>query len=474
MTRAGCARSAARPAACDGRCRGGAGRGALRRPPCAVVLVGYVVVDQRAGQLVGELARALPQPRRRRRTAAASGSATSTRGEQLLQAVGVERVALQPLAGEEERGERLERQPVVVGVLVVDVGRRSRRTRRSRRDRAATRRAPRRSVCTSSTSPSQRNGWPCRVSARVERVAVVAATSRPGRTRWSASSSSSGDRRSGASRRSAASDLDLTPSSSYDDAEPASTRVDDGVGCRLASSGTTSSAPSHVCGISASASSAASSACWSNDHAAEVVVHPGGVGVVGVPVVGHGRDAICTMTVEELARSARIRRAGGRGCRKPCPSPGYTCSSTSPPAARTRSTKHPALLDRHDRVGVAVQHQQRGVAANRSACDRGRPLAIAVEALGQRADQRVGVVPFEAVAALGEVDEIGHRVRHHGSGDVPGAAAHHAERGEPTGRAADHHGAWTARPGRWRVRPSTTATVSATSSSPHRPRSACW
>lgn len=80
--------------------------------------IGFVTIDQRGSEFVGELAHAMPQllldaVRR------PGGIGDVGCAEQLLESVGIEWVALQTITGQEERGQRFERQ--LVGVVVVAV-----------------------------------------------------------------------------------------------------------------------------------------------------------------------------------------------------------------------------------------------------------------------------------------------------------------------------------------------------------------
>ena len=72
------------------------------------VVVGLVALDECIGELVGQLARLLPQPGLHPERRLVGIGHVGGR-QQLLEAVGVERVALQSLAGEEEGGEHLGR-----------------------------------------------------------------------------------------------------------------------------------------------------------------------------------------------------------------------------------------------------------------------------------------------------------------------------------------------------------------------------
>ena len=111
------------------RCTGAAGRAARRRPSTAGSSSGSSS-STRAPASSSASSHVRSHSRRSTPYGGRVGSATSTAGEQLLEAVGVERVALQPLAGEEEGGERLERQALGVGVARRRGRRREPRTRR--------------------------------------------------------------------------------------------------------------------------------------------------------------------------------------------------------------------------------------------------------------------------------------------------------------------------------------------------------
>ena len=76
-------------------------------------------VDERRGKLVGELAGTHPQPLVDP-VGRSVGIGEVGGIEELLETVGIERIALQPIAGEEERRQRLERK--LIGVVFVLVG----------------------------------------------------------------------------------------------------------------------------------------------------------------------------------------------------------------------------------------------------------------------------------------------------------------------------------------------------------------
>ena len=75
-----------------------------------------------------------------------------------------------------------------------------------------------------------------------------------------------------------------------------------------------------------------------------------------------------------------------------------------------------------------------------------RTVAISIGVLRQRADEADRRVPLEAVAAFGEIDEVGHRIRRRHAGDQLRRGAGDVERGESAGTAAGDHGGGRRRP----------------------------
>ena len=74
----------------------------LRRSSGRALGVGTLVVDERVDDLLGQLARAAATASAPRRTAATLGIGHVGGPAEVIDAVGVERIALQPFGGEEE------------------------------------------------------------------------------------------------------------------------------------------------------------------------------------------------------------------------------------------------------------------------------------------------------------------------------------------------------------------------------------
>ncbi len=74
------------------------------------------------------------------------------------------------------------------------------------------------------------------------------------------------------------------------------------------------------------------------------------------------------------------------------------------------------------------------MAASRSVKLTGERCWYSCRGVGQRTDERLGVVLFEPMAAFGEVCQIGDRIGDDRGGDQPRVGGHNAESREPAGR----------------------------------------
>jgi hypothetical protein len=106
------------------------------------------------------------------------------------------------------------------------------------------------------------------------------------------------------------------------------------------------------------------------------------------------------------------------------------------PSRHATFDERPALLDRNDRVAVAMQHQE-GCRREPIGEMQWRPVAVPRLRFWQRAHERIGVVPLEAIAARRKVRQIRDRVGGDHRGDQLLIRRCDTERGEPAGRRAD-------------------------------------
>ena len=141
-------------------------------------------------------------------------------------------------------------------------------------------------------------------------------------------------------------------------------------------------------------------------------------------------------------RSSSSRTVSGRP--QPCPSPSYRCSSTVRPSPAQLVGDRLRLRGRHDDIVGALQDQQRSgdLVHHR---DR-RTIAVAVDGVRQRPDDRVQVVLLEAVGRLVELEEVGDAEQIDSRGAQVGVMGEDVQDGEATGRSAHHHHATRVRP----------------------------
>ncbi len=152
----------------------------------------------------------------------------------------------------------------------------------------------------------------------------------------------------------------------------------------------------------------------------------------------HGRVSLDQRQRDTKSPISRYSASLFSTARKPWPSPSITWNSTSPPDGTDALDEPDALFDRHDGIGVAVEHEER----RRDAVGERERRALAVERdVVERTDERQRVVRLEAMAARREVGEIGDRIQGDAGRGEPVVQAEHAEHRHPAGRPAHHDGA---------------------------------